>query len=45
MQAPRFLWRLIRTPPRTAYALGLGKLIGRYVLLLTTTGRSPVSRA
>jgi deazaflavin-dependent oxidoreductase (nitroreductase family) len=33
------LWRLMRFPPRIAYAIGLGPLIGRYVLLLTTTGR------
>lgn len=31
--------RLIHYPPRLAYALGLGPLIGRLVLLLTTTGR------
>ena len=35
----RHLWRLMRIPPRIAYALGLGPLIGRRVLLLTTTGR------
>lgn len=39
MKAPRFVWRLIHLPPRIAYALGFGKLIGRFVLLLTTTGR------
>ena len=39
MQAPRFFWRLIHFGPRIAYALGLGPLIGRFVLLLTTTGR------
>lgn len=31
--------RLIHYPPRLAYALGLGPIIGRWVLLLTTTGR------
>jgi len=36
---PRFLLRLMHFPPRAAYALGLGPLIGRLVLLLTTTGR------
>jgi deazaflavin-dependent oxidoreductase (nitroreductase family) len=36
--APKFLLRLIHYPPRIAYALGLGPLIGRLVLLLTTTG-------
>ncbi len=39
MQLPRFVWRLMRIPPRLAYALGLGSLIGRAILLLTTTGR------
>jgi deazaflavin-dependent oxidoreductase (nitroreductase family) len=35
----KYLWRLIRFPPRVAYAIGLGPLSGRFVLLLTTTGR------
>ncbi|MGE5252039.1 MAG: nitroreductase/quinone reductase family protein [Bacteroidota bacterium] len=35
----RFVLRLIHLPPRIAYAIGLGPLIGRLVLLLTTTGR------
>ncbi|HEY42371.1 MAG TPA: nitroreductase family deazaflavin-dependent oxidoreductase [Anaerolineae bacterium] len=35
----KYLWRLMRFPPRVAYAIGLGPLIGRFVLLLTTTGR------
>jgi len=39
VRAPRILWRLIRIGPRAAYALGLGPLIGRFVLLLTTYGR------
>jgi deazaflavin-dependent oxidoreductase (nitroreductase family) len=39
MRAPRIFWRLIRIGPRVAYALGLGPLIGRFVLLLTTYGR------
>jgi deazaflavin-dependent oxidoreductase (nitroreductase family) len=39
MDAPRWFWRLIRIGPRLAYALGLGPVIGRFVLLLTTTGR------
>jgi deazaflavin-dependent oxidoreductase (nitroreductase family) len=30
---------LIRLPPRLLYGLGLGPLIGRWVLLLITTGR------
>lgn len=29
----------MRVPPRLAYALGLGPIIGRVILLLTTTGR------
>ena len=36
---PKFLLRLIHWPPRIAYAVGLGPLIGRFVMLLTTTGR------
>ncbi|OGO69777.1 MAG: hypothetical protein A2Z37_07665 [Chloroflexi bacterium RBG_19FT_COMBO_62_14] len=40
MEASRGFWRLIRIGPRLAYALGLGPLIGRFVLLLTTTGRT-----
>jgi deazaflavin-dependent oxidoreductase (nitroreductase family) len=34
----RFL-RLIKRPPQLLYAIGLGPLYGRSVLLLTTTGR------
>jgi len=37
--ASRLFWRLIRVPPRLLYALGLGPIYGRLVLLLTTTGR------
>jgi len=32
-------YKLTKKPPQIAYALGLGPLIGRKVLLLTTTGR------
>lgn len=39
MTPPRWFWRWIRIGPRLAYAIGLGPLIGRFVLLLTTTGR------
>ena len=39
MKAPRLFWRLVRIGPRLAYALGLGPLIGMFVLLLTTYGR------
>ena len=35
----RYLWRLIRVPPRLLYRIGLGPLIGRMLLLLITTGR------
>jgi deazaflavin-dependent oxidoreductase (nitroreductase family) len=31
--------RVAKWGPRTAYALGLGPIIGRLILLLTTTGR------
>lgn len=33
------LWKLLKLPPRLLYALGLGPVYGRLVLLLTTTGR------
>ena len=36
---PKGILRLLKYPPRLAYAIGLGPLIGRIVLLLTTTGR------
>jgi len=39
MTAPLWFWRLIHYGPRVAYALGLGGLVGRFVLLLTTFGR------
>jgi deazaflavin-dependent oxidoreductase (nitroreductase family) len=39
MKASRFFWRLIHFGPRAAYAIGLGPIIGRFVLLLTTVGR------
>jgi deazaflavin-dependent oxidoreductase (nitroreductase family) len=35
----RFLYRLSHYPPQAAYALGLGPIFGRMVLLLSTTGR------
>lgn len=34
----RAFYRLSHLPPRIAYSLGLGPLVGRLVLLLTTTG-------
>jgi len=38
-KTPKFILRLIHLPPRIAYAVGLGRLIGHFVLLLTTSGR------
>ena len=38
-KTPKFILRLIHLPPRIAYTLGLGGLIGHFVLLLTTSGR------
>ena len=39
MKTARIFWRLIQIGPRAAYAIGLGPIVGRFVLLLTTTGR------
>jgi deazaflavin-dependent oxidoreductase (nitroreductase family) len=36
---PKWQYRLMKIGPRNAYKLGLGFLIGRVVLLLTTIGR------
>ena len=36
---PNRFFRLLKLPPRLLYAVGLGPLYGRLVLLLTTTGR------
>ena len=33
------LWKIIKYPPQFLYAIGLGPIYGRMVLLLTTTGR------
>lgn len=38
-RVPRVIWRLLKLPARILYALGLGSLQGRFVLLLTTVGR------
>ena len=39
-KVPRFIWRLLRfLPPRIAYSVGLGPLVGGFILLLETTGR------
>ena len=35
----KWFFRLIKLPPRLLYAIGLGPLYGRVVLLLTTKGR------
>ena len=35
----KFLWRALRIPPQLLYKLGFGRIYGRLVLLLTTTGR------
>jgi deazaflavin-dependent oxidoreductase (nitroreductase family) len=42
--APKAILRLIHWPPRIAYAVGLGPLVGKLVLLLTTTGRKTGKR-
>lgn len=39
-QLPKPVIKLIRYPPQIFYALGLGPLLGKFVLLLTTIGRS-----
>jgi deazaflavin-dependent oxidoreductase (nitroreductase family) len=39
MKASHLLWRLFNPGPRVAYAIGLGPIVGKFVLLLTTTGR------
>ncbi len=38
-RVPKVIWRLLKLPARILYALGLGSLPGRFVLLLTTVGR------
>lgn len=38
------MYRLLHYPPQAAYALGLGPVFGRLVLLLTTTGRKSGKR-
>jgi deazaflavin-dependent oxidoreductase (nitroreductase family) len=38
-RVPKVIWRLLKLPSRLIYALGLGSLQGRFVLLLTTIGR------
>ena len=36
---PFSFWKILKYPPQVFYALGLGPVYGRLVLLLTTTGR------
>ena len=38
-RVPRFILRFIKLPPQFIYRIGLGPVYGRFVLLLTTTGR------
>ena len=33
------IWKIMKLPPQFLYAIGLGPIYGRLVLLLTTTGR------
>ena len=33
------IWKILKYPPQFFYAIGLGQIYGRLVLLLTTTGR------
>lgn len=33
------LWKFLKLPPQFLYAVGLGPIYGRLILLLTTTGR------
>ena len=37
---PKLVLKIIHYPPRIAHALGLGAVLGNFVLLLTTIGRS-----
>ena len=39
MTVSKAIFRLLKLPPRLLYAVGLGRIYGRLVLLLTTTGR------
>ncbi len=39
-QLPKPVIKLIRYPPQFLYAIGFGRLLGKFVLLLTTTGRT-----
>ena len=39
LRMPKFMWRLMMMGPKTLYRVGLGRIIGGRVLLLTTIGR------
>ncbi len=39
MRPPKFFWRLIRIPALLLYQLGVDPILGRFVLILITTGR------
>lgn len=43
-QTPKIILRIIHWPPRIAYAVGMGPVIGNLLLLLTTTGRKTGQR-
>jgi len=38
-KGPSFFWKFIKYPPQIFYAIGLGPIYGRIVMLLTTKGR------
>ena len=38
-KSPFSFWKILKYPPQFLYAIGLGPIYGRLVLLLTTTGR------
>lgn len=38
-QLPKQILKIIHYPPQVAYIIGLGPVLGKFVLLLTTTGR------
>jgi deazaflavin-dependent oxidoreductase (nitroreductase family) len=44
MKLPKFFWKLIKYPAKIQYQIGLGPIIGRSILLLTTTGRKTGKR-
>ncbi len=38
------IWKFLKLPPQFLYSIGLGPIYGRFVLLLTTTGRKSGKR-